>query len=259
MPKSLTSLDAHTEDILDGRRRAKDARFKPLPDGVEHVDDVLVQAVDFLESRLSAKGFRAARSQLSLSRKVGEITQVVRLRPSGSNLSGVSAEISAEALVRSQSLKRWTSSEGTKYARETLWVRQLGYLGGHREYLKWQLVDRGAREVELSDLLDKVQSLAVPALEAWATKESIARAVFRFTEVERIDWLVEAALWAGSADAAMRLVSHYLTHNPRDGSTFASELVKFCSDPTIKEPLPHAVSGLAFLAARHSIQVRNDG
>lgn len=259
MPKSLTSLDAHTADILDGRRRAKDARFKPLPDGVEHVDTVLVQAVEFLESRLSPTGFRAARSQLSLSRKVGEITQVVRLRPSGSNLSGVSAEISAEALVRSPSLKRWTSAAGTKYARETLWARQLGYLAGHQEYFKWQLVDPSTREVELFDLLDKVQSLAVPALEAWATKESIATAVFRFTEADRIDWLVEAALWAGSVDAATRLISHHLAHNPRDRSAFSSELVRFRSDPSIKEPQHHAASGLAFLAARHSIEVRSDG
>jgi hypothetical protein len=45
MPKSLNTLDSHVSDIVEGRRRTKDARFKPLPAGVEHVDDVLRQAV----------------------------------------------------------------------------------------------------------------------------------------------------------------------------------------------------------------------
>jgi hypothetical protein len=45
MPKSLNTLDSHVSDIVEGRRRTKDACFKPLPAGVEHVDDVLRQAV----------------------------------------------------------------------------------------------------------------------------------------------------------------------------------------------------------------------
>lgn len=259
MPKSLNSLDSHTNDILDGRRRAKHARFKPLPSGVEHLDAVLEQAIDFLVARLAVHGFKAAKSQLALSHKVGEITQVIRLRPSGSNLSGVSVEVSAEALVRSSSLKRWTSTVGTKYARETLWIRQLGYLAGHNEYYKWQLVDPKTREVELADLLSKVELIALPALEAWATKDSIATAVFRRSEVDRIDWLVEAALWAGSTAAAAGLLSDHLANNPNYRATFASELRRFRADLAIGEPQTSAISGLAFLAARHAIPVPDDG
>jgi hypothetical protein len=259
MPKSLTSLNAHTDDILDGRRRTKDARFKPLPQGVEHVSSVLEHAIEFLQTHLSERGFRAAPSQLSLSRKVGDLTQVVRLRPSGSNLSGVSAEVTAEALVKSSSLKRWTKNEGSKYPRELFWVRQLGYLGGGNQYFKWQLVDPGTREAELRDLLQKVQTLALPALEAWGTKESIPSAVFRFTEVERIDWLVEAALWAGSTDAARQLISRHFGGNPKDHSAFRSELARFRAAPEITEPLPQALSSLAFLAARHGLVGGGDG
>jgi hypothetical protein len=51
MPKSLNTLDSHVSDIVEGRRTTKDARFKPLPAGVEHVADVLRQAVVYLAER----------------------------------------------------------------------------------------------------------------------------------------------------------------------------------------------------------------
>jgi hypothetical protein len=208
---------------------------------------VFAHAVEFLEAQLSSLGFKAALSQLSLSRKLGNLSHVIRLRPSGTNLSGVGAEVSVEVFVRSSSLRRWTHEEGTKYARDTLWIRQLGYLGGRNEYLKWQLVDPATRRAELLDLLEKVRSLAIPALDAWSSKQSVAAAVFRFSEVERIDWLVEAALWAGDREAATRLISDHLRSNPKDQHSYASELARFLAEPAISEPLPHAVSGSAFL------------
>lgn len=258
MPKSLTSLDAHTADIIKTRRRTMDARFKALPAGVERVDEVLRGAIDYLYMHLQSQGFKAAPSQLSLSRKVGEITQVVRLRPTSSNLSGVSAEVSAEALMKSASLKRWTECEGTKYGSGLFWIKQLGYLSGGEDYFKWQLVDSSAREQELSDLLSKIQSLALPAFEAWADKRAMADAVFRFTEADRIDWLLEIALWSGNRSAAEQLVQHYMQNNPRDVPTFKAELARFSSDQNISAPLSYPLSGVAFLVARHSLNVTND-
>lgn len=258
MPKSLTSLDAHTADLVEARRRTGDARFKALPEGVEPIEEVLRGAIDHLFLRLQHLGFKSAPSQLALSRKLGEITQVVRLRPGSSNLSGVNVEVSVDVLMKSASLKRWTGCEGTKYASEFLWIKQLGYLSGGRDYFKWQLVDRSAREQELADLLSKIQSLALPAFEAWADKPALASAVFRFTEVDRIDWLIEIALWSGNRAAAEKLVVLYVQNNPQYAPSFSTELARFRSDPSINEPLSCPVSGAAFLVARHSLDVCHD-
>jgi hypothetical protein len=257
MPNSLTSLNDHVADIIQARRRTMDARFKALPAGVERVDEVLRGAIDYLHKHLESQGFKAVPSQLSLSRKVGEITQIIHLRRGSSNLSGTSVEVSAEALMKSASLKRWTESEGTKYARELFWIRQLGELSGQRDYFKWQLVDSSAREQELADLLSKIQSLALPAFEAWADKQAMADAVFRFTEANRIDWLVEIALWSGNRAAAEQLVQHHMQNNPRDVASFTAELARFRSDPNISSPLSGPASGVAFLVARHSLNVSN--
>lgn len=259
MPKSLTSLDAHTSDIIEERRNAKDARFKPAPQGVERVEDVLRQAIDFLQSHLQSSGFKAAPSQLSVSRKIGEITQVVRLRPAPGNLSGVNVNVSAEALVKSTSFKRWTRTEGTGYAREILWIHQLGYLSGKNDYFKWQLADASVRDQELADLLQKVRTLALPAFDAWANKPAIGSAVFRLTEVDRIDWLVETALWSGNRFAAEQLIQQYLNAHSRDVSTYVDELARFRADPSIREPKPSFASGMAFLVARHALGVNHAG
>ena len=76
-------------------------------------------------------------------------------------------------------------------------MRQLGYLGGEHAYFEWQLVDPASREAALEDMLLKIRTLALPALDAWANKAAIAEAVFRGTEQDRADWLVETTLWAG--------------------------------------------------------------
>lgn len=255
MPKSLTTLDSHTSSIIETRRKTQEARFKSLPVGAERVEDVIRQAVAYLADHLAPLGFKAAPSKLTFSRKSDQTTQVIALRADTGNLSGVTVQISANALVRSLSYKRWTGEHGTKYATEYLWVRQLGYLSGHHEYLQWELVDPATREAELSDLLSRIQSLVFPAFAAWADKERICHAVFRRTEVDRVDWLMEIALWCGNSAAARELAEQHLQLRPQDMQEFQSELARFCADPTIGEPRPSPLSGAAFLAARYGLEV----
>lgn len=255
MPKSLTTLDSHTADIVAERRKTKDARFKALPAGIERVEDVVRHAIDYLAEHLAPLGFKAAPSKLTLSRKAGETTQVIALRTDAGNLSGVSVRVSVEALVRSPSLKRWTAEHGTKYAREHLWAKQLGYLSGHHEYLKWQLIDPATREQELSDLLSRIQSLALPVFAAWSERDAIRRALFRRTEVDRLDWLMEMALWCGDAAAASGLAEQHIRIRPQDKSEFLSELARFQVDRSIREPGHSPMSGAAFLAARFELEI----
>lgn len=255
MPKSLTTLDSLRSDILEKRRKTQGARFKPLPTGVERVEDVIRQAVDYLGARLASFGFKAAPSKLSFSRKSRVTKQVIALQADRENLSGVSVQVSVHVYVRSPSFKRWLGKHGTRDAHDLLWGGQLGYLSGHNEYFLWQLVEPKAREAELSDLLSRIHALAFPVFELWADKESISRAVFRRTEVDRIDWLTEIALWCGNFDAAKRLVAQHLQLRPLDIPEFKSELARFLGDTTIREPRSSPVSGAAFLAARHGLEV----
>jgi hypothetical protein len=255
MPKSLTTLDAHTADIVETRRKTKESRFKPLPVGAERVADVLQQAVDYLSSHLAPLGFKAAPSKLAFSRKCGETTQVIALQAGAGNLSGVSVQVSADACVKSASYKKWTGEHGTKYATPYLWIRQIGYLAGGHEYFKWQLVDPASRDGELRDLLSRIRSLALPAFQDWSDKESICRAVVRRTEVDRIDWLMEIALWCGNRDVARLLAEQHLQMCPRDMPEFVSELNRFHADPTISEPKALPASGAAYLAARYGLAI----
>ena len=258
MPKSLTSLDAHTEDILSGRRKASEFRFKPIADGVERVDAILRDATSYLAERLASDGFKPSLSQLSLTRRIGDLTHIVRLRPAGENLSGVSAEVSVHVLVKSQSLKRWTQALGTKYSRDLLLISQLGYLAPEHAYYKWQLVDPDLRQTELDDMEAHIRKIALPALAGWRDRTSISQAVLHFIEVDRLDWLMEAALWAGFPGVAAELVHQYLNANPKDAGVYSTELARFKANPEVGEPLPHPMSGAAFLAARHGLPSTSD-
>ena len=254
MPKSSTTIDDHIGDILQARRATKAARFKPLPDGVEHVDDVMRQALASLHEGLAPLGFKAAPSQLTLSRRLGELTQVIGLRPDSSNLSGASVLASVHVQVKSASHKRWTASEGTRYAREHLWARQLGDLGEPRGFLQWQLVDPATRDAELADMLDRVRALALPALDAWRDKAAIAEALSRDTEQGRADWLVETALWAGHREIAQRLLHAMLSAKTNLRLTYREALPRYLADASIAEPLRRdPATCLAFLAARHGL------
>ncbi|MES2947331.1 MAG: hypothetical protein V4858_02210 [Pseudomonadota bacterium] len=259
MVTSLTSLDDHTGHVVAGRHKTKEARFLPLPSDVERIEDVLQQALGYLHEHLKSLGFKSVPSQLALKRKLGEFTQVIDLRKGSANLSGVSVEVSAHVTLKSSSLKRWTESEGTKYGRDFVWGRQLGYLSDASDYLTWQLVDRETREKELSDLLAKIQALALPAFDAWSNKSAIGTAVFRRTEAERIDWLVETALWSCNRDAAARLVQQYLQSHTEEVAMYAHELARFRADRTIGKPLSHPISGIAFLVAHHTLEVERVG
>lgn len=255
MPKSLTGIDEHVGDIARVRAATKAARFKPLPDGVETVDEVVSAALRFLEDRLGpAYGFKLARSQSSLNRRQDDLTQSIQLRLGSGNLSGVSVEVSAYALVRSPKFKAWCASEGTGYSRDLLWIRQVGYLGGANEYFKWQLVDPGTREQELADLFATISAKAVPALDSWATKGAIASSVFRGTEMERLDWLMEVALWAKAPSSAERLLAECIESCPKLAAEFHTELARFKSDASAR-PLPNALSGAAYLVVRHNLHI----
>lgn len=253
MPKSLSTIESHISDVADNRRKTQNARFKPLPSDVERVDDVLRQTVADLADGLAEKGFKPAMSKLSLSRKLGEITQTISLERVASNLSGVSVQIGAHVSVSAASYSRWSRTEGTGYASKYLWARGLGYLCGQHNHLRWQLVDPFARQAELKHLLDSISTLALPAFSAWANKESISEAVFRFTELERIDWLMSVALWAGDRRAARQLIIKHLQMHPSRLSEYETELAQFKARPTSTPGRP--ISGAAFLAFRHRLDV----
>jgi len=253
MPKSMTSIDDHVVGILQARRATQQARFKPLPDGVEHVDDIMEQALAWLGERLAPQGFKAAASQMTLSKRQGELTQVIKLRPDSTNLSGASVLVSVHVALKSASHKRWTATEGTGHGREHLWIRQLGEFDGGHEFLQWQLLDPATREAKLSDMLERIRALALPALGAWADKAAIAGAVFRGTEADRPDWLVETALWAGHRDVAMRLLRELLDTRTNLRLTYREDLPRYRA-AAAAEPFRRAPDTcLAFLAAKHDL------
>jgi hypothetical protein len=253
MPKSLDTIASHVSNIIEGRQKTKEARFKKLPPGGEHVDDVLRQAVAYLAERLADKGFKPAYSRLSLSRRLGEITQTISIDRNGSNLSGVSVQISAHVVVAAASFGAWRESQGNWRGTKYLWARQLGYLSGRRDYLMWQLVAPTNREVELQHLLDSICTLALPAFDAWSSKQSISKAVLRFTEQDRIDWVMEAALWAGDRHAAAQALTRHLELHPKDVGEYIAQLNWLRENPTATPGIP--ISGAAFLVARHALDV----
>jgi hypothetical protein len=255
MSKSISTLEGHVSSLIETRRATKDARFKPLPAGVERAADVVQGALAWLQDRLAVNGFKSAPSQLQLTRRFGEITQAVGFQAMSTNLSGVSVQVVIHASVKAASRKRWTAAEGTRYGSAYLWSRQVGYLGGEHDYFQWELVDPATRETALEDMLHKIKTLALPALDSWTSKAAIGEAVFRGTEQDRPDWLVETALWAGHHEAALRLLRELLVKNPRLVPDYCVNLSLYQSDQAIAEPfLGDPANGLAFLAARYGLQ-----
>lgn len=255
MSKLDASLESYVERIIDGRRKTREARFKPLPEGVETVDDVLREATNYLAEHLAGHGFKPALSKLSLTRRLGKLTHTITLVKGTANLSGVNVETSIKVAVTSDDFGRWCKEHGTGYARKFLWSSQLGNLANEKVYYSWQLVEREQRQAEFESMLAAVYQLALPALAAWSDETSIAQAVIQRHDAERVDWLMEAALWIGDRAAASLLARSYRASATRDAADFELELTRYRSGAT-DEPY-RSTSGIAYLVVKHDLNLRD--
>jgi hypothetical protein len=199
MPKKITGIQDLVEDIVHAREATAKARFQPRGNAVPP-RKLLEAACEPLELALATHGFRFSRSRLEFKRKSDGISHVVRLKGDSGNLAGHKASCIVDVSVLSKDYAEWGRRHGFDDS-EYLWINQLGYIDGGREYIRWDFAAPAAREAEAEDMTARVMNIALPALDAWCSKASIAQAVRSTHEVNRLDWLVQVALWAGGIEA----------------------------------------------------------
>ena len=102
----------------------------------------------------------------------------------------------------------------------------------------------------------KIKQFALPAFEAWSEPIMIQKAVFRMTEVDRPDWLVDIALWAGSRTAAEDLITGYLKAHSADIPAFIGEVARLREHGASELRRHDMIGDLVRLAAFHDLDLR---
>ena len=255
MPKSLRSLDDHTQDTLDARRRTQSGRFQTVAPGTERVADVIASSCAAVAGAFSGLGFRWSKSGLHFSRKVGPFTHVVSFQADSANSSGSHVGVAMHARTRSAELARWREANGGVTTGDHLWGTQIGYLSAAHEYLKWQLADPAGRQAEIDSMVKTVHELAIPAFDVCRTRESLSARLLERTEMTWIpDWTVDIALWVGNTAAAEALVLKKLESLPNVTAQFIEFYRTEALAPSLSRP-DDRNHCLAWVARKHGLRV----
>lgn len=256
MPKILRSLDDHTQDILEARRRSQSGRFQAVPAGTELVGDVVTNSCAAVAGAFVAEGFRWAKSGLRFSRKVGSFTHIVSFQSDGENTSGRHVAVAMHAQVKSIALEKWRTNNGIAEG-SNVWIAQVGYLTPAHEYLKWQLVDPATRADEINDMIETVRNVVLPAFDVCFSIKSLSDRILERQEIIWIpDWAVDIALWVGNKDAAEALISLFLESKPHLVPFFFSEYERQRVAPLQTKPNDRFQS-LIWSCINHSLRVPN--
>jgi hypothetical protein len=254
MPKSLRSLDDHTQDTLDARRRSRAGRFQATPPGTERVADVVTESCATVAKAFESQGFRWAKSGLRFSRKVDSFTHIVSFQSDAANTSGAHIAVAMHAQVKSSALAKWRTLNGAT-ASSNVWISQIGYLSPAHEYLKWQLVDPVTRVAEIASMVAVVRDLALPAFEVCSSTQALSQQLLQRSEITWTPhWAADIALWVGNRAAAEAIVQRFLSSSPGEMPLFFSEYERLRAHPSDVKPLGHARS-LAWLCAKHSLAI----
>jgi hypothetical protein len=258
MPKSLLTLDDHTQHMLDARRRSAVGRFQPVPPGTERVADVLATSCAAVAKAFAESGFRWSKSGLRFSRKIGPFTHIVSFRADGDNHSGSHVGLSMYAQVTSRDLARWREANGVT-TEANVWISQVGYLSPTHEYIKWQLVDPSSRPVEIESMISTVIRLAMPAFETCSSMERLSTHLLDSREItSQGDWAIDIALWVGNKAAAEHLVAQYLREKPRLATAFHEHYRHHIEHSGHGRPIDR-LERLAWACAKHHLAVPSAG
>ena len=258
MPKSLRTLDDHTQDVLDARRRSAGGRFQPVPAGTERVADVITNSCAAVAEAFRGTGFRWSKSGLRFSRKVGLFSHIVSFQADGDNHSGSHVGLSMHAQVTSRGLATWREVNGTTTG-SNVWISQVGYLSAAHEFVKWQLVDPLSRPAEIESMVSTVNALAMPAFEVCTSKERLCAHLLERREITwQADWAVDIALWVGNKSAAEHLVAQYLQAQPRLAPAFYEHYRHHVEHLGHSRPVDR-LACLAWACAKHQMVVPSAG
>lgn len=254
MPKSLQSLDDHSQETLDARRRVQSARFKEIPAGVERVADVLQASCSTVAGAFEDIGFRWSHSGLRFTRKVNVFTHVISFKVDAENYSGAHVGVSIYIQAKSQKLAKWRDANGVAND-DTVWISQIGYLPPSHEYIKWQLVEPNLRQKEIESMIHAINKRALPALEACSSMEHLSAAILDRPEITWVpDWAVDVALWVGNKSAAEALVGAQLSARPDLAAAFCKLLNIESNQPSHVKPTDR-LHRLAWVVQRNGLQV----
>ncbi len=254
MPKSLQSLDDHTQDTIDARRRVQSARFQNIPEGVERVSDVLQASCSSVAQAFESIGFRWSQSGLRFARKTDVFTHAISFKPDAENLSGAHVGVSIYAQAKSQKLAKWREINGIAND-GIIWTSQIGYLPPSHEYLKWQLVEQSLRYAEIESMIQAINQRALPAFEACSSIARLSASIQNRPEITCVpDWAVDVALWTGNRSAAEELVGAQLSVRADIAADFRKLLTLEASQPSHAKPVDR-LHRLAWVVQRNGLRV----
>lgn len=220
----------------------------------ERVTDVVGSSCASVAEAFAPEGFRWSKSRLRFSRKVGAFTHIVSFQTDGANSSGSHVGVSIHAQAKSTELAKWRETDGVTTG-DNIWITQIGYLSPAHEYLKWQLVDPVTRQVEVASMVKTVHELAMPALAACSSKETLSAQLLERREITWIpDWAVDVALWVGNKVAAEALINSHLASRSDLTPKFIEYSQVEATSPSASRPADRLHS-LAWVARKHGLRV----
>ena len=215
MPKRLTTVQDHVDDIINARADLAKVKFSALPVDAEKPSEIFSEITGLLKENLSQEGFSFNKSKRTFRRKCNEFEHLITIQADSNNYAGVRAACWIHISVVSKSLKEWRSTHDL-YADEYVFSRTLSE--PHSGQLVWDFIDPAIRQSEYQDMLQRIHAVALPAFDGWQSLDTARQAIADSKLINRLDSQVEIALWLGNRQAAMDLLRVTTTQQSvRDG------------------------------------------
>ena len=203
MPKRLTTVQDHVDDIFKARSDLANVKFSALPVGAERPSDIFSEITALLKENLSQKGFSFNKSKRTFRRKCNEFEHLISIQADSNNYAGVRAACWIHMAVVSKSLKEWRSAHNL-YADEYIFSRTLSEPNSGQ--LVWDFIDPTIRQSEYQDMLQTIHAVALPAFDDWRSLDSARQTIADSKLINRLDSHVEIALWLGDRQTAFDLL-----------------------------------------------------
>jgi hypothetical protein len=217
---------------------------------------VFLAAAGEIAARFEPAGWRYAPSGPHLRRASGRFTTWLRFGTSTRNAPGALVVMNVSARVTSRELARWRSERPDRVRRgDGVAAGQIGNLGPRPTWLDWNLADARRRPAAITDVVARVEELALPWLDSFRDGDALADRL----RGERLPcmWVgdaIEVLVWLGHRGAAEEHARLCL-QAPGVADAFARELRRLDGrPPTGDEPLAHDGALLARAVVAHGLR-----
>ena len=226
-------------------------RFRPRPAGIEAPRDVFMAAVEEVAAHFSGAGWRYAKSGPHLSQRQGDISAKLAFVSNRLNVAGELVGLWVNIHISDNTIGRWRREIGNPLATGSQVAdRHLGHLLDPPGWLEWDLAQPDIRPTAVRDIIDTIESTALPWIESMrhlleGGRPDPTSLVGRVTQTSLIEYLIRAGQFEDAAVVIRAAVNRF---DERARVAFADQL-----DSLRRDGLPAGIPGGGAAVLAHAV------